>query len=626
MLYIGSQIPFSENPNEIIEHIHFIKKWGGNCFQIFIGDPQTSTFTEKKKINPSLFNLVNKFCKNNRMKGVIHSSYKLNLSTPIDSNISAINNLIFDLEASAHMGFIGVIIHMGSQRNLSYQEAFHNYIDSIIMVLDKTDKYKPTLILETSAGEGMKIGKTEDDLFRIFKKIPKKYYSRIGLCIDTAHIWGAGVCVDKIDVLKNYLDKIVKCLGKKMIKVIHLNDSGVSCGSRVDKHAPIGEGEIFKKNKESLKYLVKWCNKNSIPMILETGGDYKKEIKYIRDMNNTDKNIIIKKTRKINGGGKKDDLRNAKNKIIDVLTDLKQYYSASGDRFRVGAYQKAIHTIKKIDKPITSIKNVEGQSGIGKSMLEKIKEILEKGDYNTSKHKNKDAELLEKITSIYGIGPSMGRHLIKEYKLISFPDFIVKVKSGKIKLSYAQKMGFKYMTDLSKRIPRSEVKEIGDTIMKILKTKNKTEPIPIKEFIIAGSYSMNKPDSKDVDIIISINDTKENIEKKKIISYILEKLGDKVVAVLEEGKMDTIILFQNNKDDWVRHVDIKLSPHNSLPFFKFYFCSGVNFNKEMRRKAKDMGYKLNQYGIWEGNKKLDIKTEKEIFKLLGEPYKNYKNR
>ena len=618
MLFVGSHIP--QKPT-LLEGIQEVKKWGGNSFQLFLGDPQTATLKTKSKINPLEFSNIRDFCKKNKMRGIIHSSYKINLSNPINSNQSALNNLIFDMNACGIMNLDGVIIHLGSQINTSsYQEAFHNFIDSVIYVLEKTgdkpknekDWIKPTLILETPAGEGSKIGKTRFDIIKIFHKIPKKYWGRLGFCIDTAHIWAAGECINNSRILTDYLGFITAELGIKMVKAIHLNDASVGCGSGVDRHAGIGEGYIFKtkSGKESLEYLVNWTKLNSIPLILETHGDYKKEIGYIKKMAKTQK-----------GGTKNNDV---KEKIIIILTDLKQYYAAAGDRFRMMAYQKAIHTIKKLDKPIHSLEDVRGLPGIGKSMLEKISEVLEKGDYNTTRHKNKDAELLEKITSIYGIGPVLGRKMIKEHNILSFPDFLVKVKKGDIKLSYAQKMGLKYMVDLSKRIPREEVKEIGSIIENMIKSK--PNPIRFKEFVVAGSYAMEKPDSKDVDIIISVDKTKEELEKMELIPAVLEKLGDKVIAVLEEGKLETIILFQNEKEDWVRHIDIKISPHQSLPFFKFYFCSGVNFNKEMRSKAKEMGYKLNQYGIWKGDKKMDVKTEREIFKLLGMPYKVYKNR
>lgn len=618
MLLIGSQIP--EKPT-LLEGIQEVKNWGGSAFQLFLGDPQTATLKTKSKINTEEFPKIENFCRKNKMHGVIHSSYKINLSNPINQNQSALNNLIFDLQSAGYMKLDGVIIHMGSQINTSsYQEAFHNFIESVIYVLEKTDKkevyrpfcfinetewIKPTLILETCAGEGSKIGKKRNDLIKIFDKIPKKFNKRIGLCIDTAHIWAAGECIDNSRTMADYFNFMTKKLGKDMIKTIHLNDSAVLCDSGIDRHKEIGNGHIFnsEEGKKALLWLIEWANSNSKPIILETHGDYKKEINYIKGM--------IKQK-----GGNKD----MKEKIIEVLTDLKQYYAAAGDRFRLMAYQKAIHSIKKVDKPITSLDDVKGLPGIGKSMLEKIKEVLEKGDYNTSAHKNKDAELLEKITSIYGIGPVLGRKLIKEHNLVSFPDFLVKVKRGDIKLSYAQKMGLKYMVDLSKRIPRAEVKELGSIIKKRLKS------IDMKEFVIAGSYAMGKPDSKDVDIIIAVDKSKTELEKIELIPQILEKLGDKVIAVLEEGKLETIILFQNEKEDWVRHIDIKISPYESLPFFKFYFCSGVNFNKEMRTIAKEKGYKLNQYGIWKDNKKMDIKTEKEIFKLLEKPFKNYKNR
>ena len=116
MLLIGSNAPMDK---ELLDSIKDVKEWGGNAFQIFIGNPQTATMTSKTKINSKEFDDIRDFCKTYKMQGVIHSSYKINLSNPINQNQSALNNLIFDMNACGIMNLNGVIVHMGSQINTS---------------------------------------------------------------------------------------------------------------------------------------------------------------------------------------------------------------------------------------------------------------------------------------------------------------------------------------------------------------------------------------------------------------------------------------------------------------------------------------------------------------------------
>jgi endonuclease IV len=109
-----------------------------------------------------------------------------------------------------------------------------------------------------------------------------KYQKRLGVCIDTAHIFAGGVDVSKEEKLKIYLKDFNRLIGTKCIKLFHINDSQKPLNSRRDLHANIGQGYIFDK-KFSVKYLVKFASKHNIPLILETKGDrYKEEIDLLK--------------------------------------------------------------------------------------------------------------------------------------------------------------------------------------------------------------------------------------------------------------------------------------------------------------------------------------------------------
>ena len=90
-------------------------------------------------------------------------------------------------------------------------------------------------------------------------------------------------------------------------------------------------------------------------------------------------------------------------------------------------------------------------------------------------------------------------------------------------------------------------------------------------------------------------------------------------------KANILIKINNNH---VIHVDIRITKEKYLPYYLLYFGSGVNFSRTIRLKAKEKGYKLDQYGLYKNGKNINYypKTEKEIFDFLGINYVEVKNR
>ena len=160
----------------------------------------------------------------------------------------------------------GVVIHPGSNKNTN------DGLEAIAKSINKINFDKnATLLLENSAGEGTKLCKNFKEISHIFKSVDSSKVNNIGVCVDTAHIWGAGLFnlskCDEIDKMFNEFDKYI---GLHNFKLLHLNDSTVSLGSKKDRHECLGHGSIWKDNDESLKYLLTKCSEKKIPIILET--------------------------------------------------------------------------------------------------------------------------------------------------------------------------------------------------------------------------------------------------------------------------------------------------------------------------------------------------------------------
>lgn len=202
---------------------------------------------------------------------IIHSSMLLNFCNPKAQN--DIDSLVNDLRDCALLDrCLGVVIHMGKNKyHGTVKEACEMYVTNVKTVLDKTNNFgngkPPTIILETGAGVGNEVCSYLKNLGRLLRRLKKYYPQRVKICLDTAHMFSMGYDMNTELSTKKLFDKIEMYIGISNVSVIHLNDSKVPLGSRVDRHADIGFGEII------LMHFVKMATEHNIPMVLETPGD-----------------------------------------------------------------------------------------------------------------------------------------------------------------------------------------------------------------------------------------------------------------------------------------------------------------------------------------------------------------
>lgn len=126
------------------------------------------------------------------------------------------------------------------------------------------------LLLETAAGQGSELGSTWEEILKIFEGLESK---RVGLCIDTQHVFAGGLCdFSTTESVVRLFDAAEECIGVPP-SLIHLNDSETQFLSKVDRHSPLRKGYIWYRSvgvAESLGYLVSHCFEEGIPMIAET--------------------------------------------------------------------------------------------------------------------------------------------------------------------------------------------------------------------------------------------------------------------------------------------------------------------------------------------------------------------
>lgn len=346
--------------------------------------------------------------------------------------------------------------------------------------------------------------------------------------------------------------------------------------------------------------------------------------------------MSIKKTAKKNS---KKNTKKINNKIINILTIVKNYYAKEKDTIHVNAYERAIYQIIHWNKPITKGSELQNLVGIGKGMIEKIDTIIETGTLpiikekgldinsnmsldksfkksktkkqnNTNIDTNIDNNINNNINHILGFGDKFIRELKTKYNAKTINDIRKIVEQGKIKLNNTQTIGLKYYEDLNTPIPRKEITEIGKQIKDIIENSNK-----FLKCFVAGSYpSETKQTSKDIDLLIVVND--DVTHNLGLYKTILKEISNVMsLETISLGTQKFLGLIKSPVSNKLRHLDIRITLIDEMPYAWLYYTGGKIFNKLIRERLKKKGYKLNEYGLFKSNNDSRVELEnKELDK------------
>jgi deoxyribonuclease-4 len=595
MLYLGVHASISGGIIRAKEETAAI---GGNCMQIFTGSPQSLELgkvyelskLEKAKIKAALQDFPT----------YIHSKYLLNFGRAlIPKNKIFLKRYTQELDLAVELGMHGVVLHFGvAVGDMAKEEAYANMIKSIVHCVENADK-KAVPILETNSCENNLFGNTIDNIAFIYHGLPKKIQGRVMFCIDTCHIFVCGYPIHKPGGWKKYIQEFEKKVGKNKIAVVHLNDSSTPFGGRIDKHADIGAGAIFKNNLGALREIVGWCTKKSIPAILETHGDFKPQLTLVKKMAGGGENFrspLPPHDRGHTPG------TNPNQGMIALFAEFRDYHKAKGNIYQYRAYENIIEAIARSPK-IKSADDVKGKAGIGEGALMKIAEYLKTGRMHELEEirANKKVGALLALEQIYGVGPKVAADwAAKGYSTVTQ---IKKAhEDGSLQLTKQQAIGIKYFKDLAHPIPRK------DAIKMFAIFKKKLRGMEVE---LMGSFGMKDPakqEGKDLDILV--------VNAK--MGEIVQSLGDWIVCEAELGEKMGVFLMKFPGYPRVVHVDVKIATKEQKPFYTLYFRSGEKFSRKIRKIAKDAGYKLNQYGLFKNGRRVPkkFKNEAEIVEFL----------
>jgi deoxyribonuclease-4 len=239
--------------------------------QIFLAGNQ---FSKEKLFADDDLMQTSGFIAENNVRVYIHAPYSINLSRPrnqksIDNGEPgswALSLLRHQLEIGSVIGARGVVVHVGKPGTtkpkmsapLTVSEAKTEMIRSVRAVLD-TSSPECQLLVETPAGQGTELYTDVEELWDFWNEFTPAEKSRMGICIDTCHVFAAGH--DPVEYLQFWLEH-----DSTAISLIHFNDSKHERGSRKDRHAPYGQGHI---GEVTLSQVVEIANVYGIPMVME---------------------------------------------------------------------------------------------------------------------------------------------------------------------------------------------------------------------------------------------------------------------------------------------------------------------------------------------------------------------
>lgn len=171
----------------------------------------------------------------------IHASYLINLAgsaEPFATQSRA--GLAYEMQRAPAYGASLVNTHIGSHRGVGAEVGLRRIIEAVHAVLAESPA-SVRLVLECSSGGGDMLGSHIEDLAAILDGVGS---GRLALCLDTAHLWGAGYDVSTEVGATEVIDRFERLIGLDRLPLVHLNDSRSRLGSRQDRHEHVGAGNI----------------------------------------------------------------------------------------------------------------------------------------------------------------------------------------------------------------------------------------------------------------------------------------------------------------------------------------------------------------------------------------------
>jgi deoxyribonuclease-4 len=264
-MQIGAHVSSSGGIHTAIDRAVAI---GAESMQVFTQSPRTWRPTNH---DPATFEQFRERRAETGMGGVLcHALYLCNLAAPDDAvyekSVAAMRNT---MEVGSAIGADAVVFHVGSHLGAGFEAGLERVVPAMEQVLELSND-TTWLLMENSAGTGGTIGRSVGELATIFERLDR--HPRLGVCLDSCHLYASGVDVTDPAALDACLDEVDASIGLDRLRALHVNDSATPLGSNRDRHANMLEGLLG----EELGVFLGHPRLQGLPAVLETAGPDKR--------------------------------------------------------------------------------------------------------------------------------------------------------------------------------------------------------------------------------------------------------------------------------------------------------------------------------------------------------------
>lgn len=263
MPYLGAHESVSGGLHLAFERIQSV---GGKALQIFSRNQRQWNPAALTQLEIESFK--DEWQKIGDMEVASHGSYLVNLATAKEDLLQkSIHAFVQELERCQMLGINKVVLHPGSHGGDGEEVGLSRFVAGLDKAIEQAQSDSLVLI-ETTAGQGTGLGSRFEEIAYILNN--SKYGDRLGVCVDTCHIFAAGYDIRSPDEYTRTMAEFDRIVGLDRIQFFHLNDSKKELDSRVDRHTHIGEGFI---GIEGFRNLLNDARFASCSMTLETPKD-----------------------------------------------------------------------------------------------------------------------------------------------------------------------------------------------------------------------------------------------------------------------------------------------------------------------------------------------------------------
>jgi len=254
---------------------------GADALQLFVQSPRAWRFPNH---DPEVLGSFEERARAAGMEAwIVHAIYLCNFASPDDEIYAkSVSTLRSTVDAACAIGADGVVFHVGSHLGSGFEAGLDRAAPALEQVLERCSD-TTWLLIENSAGTGGTMGRSIEEIAQLVDRLGA--HPRLGVCLDSCHLWASGVDVTDATAFDAVLDEFDRLIGLDRLRALHVNDSVTPLGSNRDRHANLKEGLIG----DGLATFLGNRRLQDLPAVVETEGRQGKgadehEIRKLREL------------------------------------------------------------------------------------------------------------------------------------------------------------------------------------------------------------------------------------------------------------------------------------------------------------------------------------------------------